>query len=300
MPVVPAGDRHVAEAQSVGAYLERLGVDHPGPPSLERLRALHRAHVQRVPYEVLDIQLGRPTTVEPLDCADRVLRGRGGYCVQLNGAFSTLLRSLGYAVTFHRAGVQANQAGDPVPPTDPAPHLALTVRLDDEDWFVDVGLGDGLMEPLPLRAGTYTQGPFTFSLGPSSTDPAAWRFGRAQRASIAGLDIAAAPAGVADFAEWHPFLVTSPESRLVRTVAVMRRDATGADSLTGCMLRRVDGTARTPRELSTMDGWYAALAHVFGLTLDDLDAAARTRLWGRVRAAHEQWLAGRAQQSRTP
>src|SRR3954469_25844344 len=92
---------------TVAAYLDRLGVPDPGEPSLRALRALHRAHVECVPYEVLDVQLGRPTTVDPKESVRRVLGGRGGYCVQLNGAFSELLAALGYDVTWHRAGVQA-------------------------------------------------------------------------------------------------------------------------------------------------------------------------------------------------
>jgi N-hydroxyarylamine O-acetyltransferase len=286
---VPAGG-----VRLVAAYLRRLGVDHPGEPSLAALRALHRAHVERVPYEVLDIQLGRLTTVDPRDCAARVLRRRGGYCVQLNGAFSTLLAGLGYDVRWHRAGVHANPATPPVSPAAPAPHLALTVRLDGQEWFVDVGLGDGLYEPLPLRTGSYQQGPFTFSLAPSAVEPGGWRFDRATRGSIAGLDIATATAGTADFAEWHPYLATSPESRLVRAVAVMRRDATGADGLMGCLLRRVDAGGRTERELSTMADWYGVLVDLFGLDVSDVEPERRAALWRRVREAHERWLGARA------
>jgi N-hydroxyarylamine O-acetyltransferase len=278
----------------VADYLTRLGVEHPGAPSLAGLFALHRAHVERVPYEVLDIQLQRPTTVDPRDSADAVQRGRGGYCVQLNGAFSQLLAALGYDVTWHRAGVQAGKAGPAVGPGEPAPHLALTVRLDGRTWLVDVGLGDGLHDPLPLRAGTYRQGPFTFRLAPSEVEPGAWRFDHDPRGAIAGMDFSTEPAGYADFAEWHHYLVTSPESRLVRAIAVMRRDADSADSLTGCMLRRIDADGKTVRELSTEQEWYGALAEVFGLRLGEVPAADRTALWTRVRGAHEAWQAARA------
>jgi arylamine N-acetyltransferase len=280
---------------TVAGYLQRLRIDDPGEPSVAALAALHRAHVQRVPYEVLDIQLGRPTTVDPRDSLARVLRRRGGYCVQLNGAFSTLLTALGYQVSWHRAGVHAGAASSPpVSAAAPAPHLALTVELEGETWLVDVGLGDGLYEPLPLRRGTYRQGAFTFHLGPSQVDAGGWRFDHDPRGSIAGIDVTLAPAGHADFAEWHPYLSTSPESRLVRTVAVMRRDPDGADSLVGCMLRRVHGAGKSVREISTPADWYGALADIFDLPLADLDAGERARLWAKVRAAHEAWLAAKA------
>lgn len=284
----------IRRSENVLGYLRRLGIDDPGRPSAANLRALHRAHVERVPYEVMDVQLGRPTTVDPVDSVARVLNGRGGYCVQLNGAFSVLLTALGYDVTWHRAGVQANRASPPVSAGAPAPHLALTVRIDGERWLVDVGLGDGLHEPVPLREAAFRQGPFAFELLPSEVDPGGWRFRNHDRGSIAGMDFTTTPAGHDDFAEWHPFLSTSPESRLVRAVAVIRRDAAGADVLVGCMLRRVDGDCAAPRELATADDWFGALADVFDLPLADLDDEERTALWKRVRNAHEAWLAARA------
>ena len=90
-------------------YLERLGLASlpagdgrrlacAGPPSVEGLRILHHAHVERVPYENLDIQLGRPMSIGPLASAARIAAGRGGYCYQLNGAFGLLLGWIGTRV----------------------------------------------------------------------------------------------------------------------------------------------------------------------------------------------------------
>ncbi len=63
------------------AYLRRLRIEHPDPPSAERLRALHVAHVERIPYEVIDIHLRRPTSIDPHESARRIAHGhRGGYC----------------------------------------------------------------------------------------------------------------------------------------------------------------------------------------------------------------------------
>ena len=67
---------------------------------------LHRAHVERVPYETLWIPLGEAWGVDPADAVRRIAtRQRGGYCFHLNGAFSELLRWLGYDVTRHLGGV---------------------------------------------------------------------------------------------------------------------------------------------------------------------------------------------------
>ena len=47
------------------AFLRRLGFGEVEPPSVAGLHRLHRAFVERVPYEVIDIQLERPTIPNP-------------------------------------------------------------------------------------------------------------------------------------------------------------------------------------------------------------------------------------------
>lgn len=278
------------------AYLRRLGVADPGPPSVAALRTLHAAHVERVAYEVLDIQLGRMTSIDPTESAERIFgRGRGGYCYHLNGAFSLLLRALGYDVVWHRAGVQ-NRSDAAPPGAAVANHLALTVHglvsgdCPSGNWLVDAGLGDALHEPLPLHEGSYVQGPFRYQLRRSEVEPGGWRFEHYPQGSFLGMDFAPQRATVDDFVERHAYLSTSPESGFVRTCSVQRRDAGGVDLLTGCVLRRVDGGPGQPRTLETQAEWFDALGDVFGLSLADLDTAARNTLWARVREAHEAWL----------
>jgi N-hydroxyarylamine O-acetyltransferase len=281
------------------AYLRRLGVDDPGPPSAATLHRLHRAHVERVPYETLEIQLGMPTTVDPLESVDRIVRrGRGGYCFHLNGAFATLLAALGYDVTWHRGGVFGP---DEVPPPGATGnHLALTVRglpapeCPDGEWFVDVGLGDALHEPLPLRRGTYRQGPFRYELRPSVAEPGGWQFLHDPGGSFAGMDFAPGRASPTDFVARHTELSTSAESPFVRWAIAQRRHATGVDILVGCRLTRWGEGGRRRSDVTTATEWYSILAHLFGLTLPDVSDAQRRELWARVRAAHEAVEAAKA------
>jgi N-hydroxyarylamine O-acetyltransferase len=276
----------------VKAFLERLGLEKIESPSVAGLHRLHRAFVERVPYEVIEIQLERPTTLDPFEATDRIVRRRrGGYCYHLNGAFSTLLAALGYRVGLHRAGVQNH--------TEPRAgifrnHLALTVRglpdQPDTTWLVDVGLGDAIYEPLPLRDGAYRQGPFNYSLRPSDIAPGGWRFEHDARGSFRGMDFEPEEASMADFAERHEYLSSSPESGFVRVCTAQRRDAYGVDILRALTLSRLDGASRPPTVLESPEKWYAALADVFGLTLDDVSTADRDRLWRRVVAQHEKHL----------
>ncbi|MGI5269398.1 arylamine N-acetyltransferase family protein [Nonomuraea sp. CA-218870] len=279
---------------NIPSYLRRLGLpefEH-APPSAAALRDLHIAHVERVPYEVLEIWLGRPTSLDPLESAARILGGRGGYCYHLNGAFSALLTKLGYTVTRHVAGAQM-RGGEPGITGN---HLALTVSgLPDEAnpggaWLVDVGLGDGLHEPLPLVAGAYRQGPHTYGLRPSEVAPGGWRLEHDPGGSFLGLDFGPEPAAMSDFAAMHDHQSTSPESGFMRVAVVQRRDARGVDSLRGLVLSRL-GVGADRVTLESARDYYAALADVFALPLDDVSGAEKDRLWGRLHAAHEAWLA---------
>lgn len=255
------------------------------------LFALHRAHVEQVPYENLEIQLGRRTSVDPYESVARVLRGRGGYCYHLNGAFSALLLAIGFEVRWHVGGVQ--RLGEAAPPGLSANHLALTVHglptpdCPDGVWLVDAGLGDALYEPLPLRSGHHRQGPFTYELARSGVVANGWHFTHDRVGSFAGMDFAWRSARAADFTAMHQHLSTSPESGFVRKAVAQRRDATGFDSLRGCVLVRQDGGGRREEEIDTEADWFAALADTFGLRLDDVPAGERSALWRRVRLSHE-------------
>jgi N-hydroxyarylamine O-acetyltransferase len=272
----------------VPGYLRRLGVGET-PPSAAALRALHEAHARRVPYECLEIWLGRRTTVDPAESARRIVRGRGGYCFHLNGAFSLLLRALGYRVTRHVGGVQG--AADQ--PKITANHLVLTVRglpspeAPDGNWLVDLGMGDGIFGPLPLVPGEYRQGPFRYRLRPSEVEPGGWRFDHDPRGSFAGMDFRAGATPMTAFADQHRRLTTDPSSGFVRVATVARRDETGVDLLRGRTLTRVGDTgARTV--LTERRDYFTALADVFGLTLDDVTPAERDALWHRLVAADER------------
>ncbi|MCK2221000.1 arylamine N-acetyltransferase [Actinomadura sp. ATCC 31491] len=282
---------------NTAAYLRRIGLPHllGAPATAEGLRLLHTAHVERVAYEALEIWLERPTTVDPAESAERILRGRGGYCFHLNGAFWALATALGYDVTRHVGGVQP-RGGEP---GVTANHLVLTARgLPSPDnpggeWLVDLGLGDALHEPLPLVAGTYRQGPFTYALRPSEVAPGGWRLEHDPAGSFQGMDFDPAPAEMSAFAEMHRHLTTSPESGFVRVASVARRDGSGVDLMRGLTLSRI-GAGADSVTLDTARDYFAALADVFRLPLDDVGAAEKDKLWRKVHSAHVAWLASQA------
>ncbi|HRB14595.1 MAG TPA: arylamine N-acetyltransferase [Nitrospira sp.] len=144
------------------AYLARIGYQGSVVPSMETLRGLHLAHVLTVPFENLDIHLGRPISLDPSDLFRKiVISRRGGYCFELNGLFALLLEELGFVVT--RLAARVLYGTEDVRPRS---HQVLLVHLDGERWLVDVGFGgQGLREPFLLVAGLeHRQGPDQFRL----------------------------------------------------------------------------------------------------------------------------------------
>jgi N-hydroxyarylamine O-acetyltransferase len=276
----------------VTAYLERLGLDREAP-SVDALARLHRAHVERIPYETLWIPLGEAWTVDPTDSQRRIAtERRGGYCFHLNGSFHRLLTELGYQTVRHVGTVHGPEGPTP---DGYANHLALTVHnlasetdsLNGSDWYVDVGLGDALHEPIPLRVGRHIQGPMHLTM--TDLGSSTWRLGHdPQIGSFTAMTFNTEPTEMASFANRHIELSTSPQSRFVRTVTVQRRDATGADILRGLVLKRV-GEQPASTELSAADEWFGALSDVFNLPLNHLSRDTRSQLWDRVNDAHNRW-----------
>ena len=134
----------------IAAYLDRLQVTQTPSADLRFLRELHRQHVFHVPFENLDIHLGRTISLAPAELFEKIVRKRrGGYCFELNGLFQLLLEALGFRVYSTVAGVLFGT--ETIPPRS---HRLLIVTLDGENWVVDVGFGAfGLIEPIPLTAG---------------------------------------------------------------------------------------------------------------------------------------------------
>ncbi|MBB5193092.1 N-hydroxyarylamine O-acetyltransferase [Silvimonas terrae] len=133
----------------VERYLQYLELKSLPDDPLTRLRALHVANQQRIPFNNVDVLLGRPPQLDPDEVADKVLtRGRGGYCFELNGLFARLLRELGYEVHVHLGKMLA---GGAIVEERPRTHMVLSVQIDGQRWICDVSFGArGLTDAAPL------------------------------------------------------------------------------------------------------------------------------------------------------
>jgi N-hydroxyarylamine O-acetyltransferase len=131
-------------------YLDRVGLAAPGAPDLETLRRLHAAHVTAIPFENLDILLGRGISLDLDRLHDKlIVQKRGGYCFEQNTLFLAVLRQIGFTVLPREARVRA---GSPAA-LRPRTHMVLTVEIDGGVWLADVGFGgEGLLEPVRFDA----------------------------------------------------------------------------------------------------------------------------------------------------
>lgn len=272
-------------------YLRRLGLEVE-PPTVEALFRLHRAHAERVPYETTWIHLGERWGIGIESSVRRIaIDGRGGYCFHLNGSLSWLLSTLGYDVTLHVGGVHGPEPSA----NDLTNHLVLTVgnlptdENPDGEWYVDVGLGDALHEPLPLRDGTYVQDPMTFRLEHTAGGIGDWHFVHDPRGSFPGMNFRAAPTTIDAFQSRHEHLSTSPESGFVRNPIAQRRLDDRVTMLRGLTLSTRDASGTQSRLIDDRQDWFSVLADELLLQLNGVGSTARDRLWARARAAHEAW-----------
>lgn len=280
-------------------YLSRLGLQRE-PPSVDGLYRLHRAHVERVPYETVWIHTGEHYSCSPEESLARIARtSRGGYCFHLNGAFSELLAALGYHVARHVGGVHGPEGPNEEAMTN---HLVLTVHdlpsADNPggDWYVDVGLGDALYDPLPLRAGVYEQPPFRLALAETPNGVGDWHLAHDPAGSFPGMAWRSNQTDLSSFDATNTYLSTSPDSGFVKILSVQRRSAAAVDILRGLLLIR-RGQGAYERTLESADELTATLRDVFGFDLDEFTDGSLTTLWKRAHAAHLAWASGGADDS---
>lgn len=283
---------------TAAAYLKRLGLQAEAP-SAAALARLHRAHVERIPYDTFWIHLRQGWGIEPTETVQRFATTcRGGYCFQLNGAFHALLTHLGYTVTLNVAGVY-RAAG----PSEDALRNHTTIIAEGVPseanpggrWWVDVGLGDALHEPLPLVEGTYSQGPLRFAI--EAVEPGGigdWRLLHDHSGWFTGVILVEDPVGMETFGERHRFMSTSPESTYAKVVTALRRHTDGVTLMRGCVLTSISGGGATEHIVESLSEWLEVLQREFGLSFPDASGEALAALWVSVQRTHEEWLQARA------
>jgi len=137
------------------AYLARIKL--PARPTLDAsgLAAVQRAHRLHIPFENLDIRLGRGIRIDSESVfAKLVTARRGGYCFEQNRLFWDALAEIGFAARPLLARTLLDATGTPG-----LTHMLLLVTIDGQDWIADAGFGGSYAPPMPLVAGAEATAP---------------------------------------------------------------------------------------------------------------------------------------------
>ncbi|MFF6843518.1 arylamine N-acetyltransferase [Streptomyces tanashiensis] len=239
------------------------------------MTALHRAHVAAIPFENLDVALGRQVPLDLKSLQGKLVdRRRGGYCYEQNSLLAAALERIGFQVAGR--GARNRSRGATLPPVT---HAVLAVTIDGEQWLADAGFGwQGVLEPVPLRAGARVeQSGWTFGIGVEdegihvlrSLRPEGWTdlYAFSPQTLYPG-----------DFTVMNHYSSSHPQSRFLGQVVAQRPGADVRRALVRETLSsvRADGSAEE-RIVDTAE-LAATLEAEFGIELDSEERAGLERL----------------------
>ncbi len=261
---------------NLSAYFNRI--DYYGVPKadVETLRALSRAHVDAIPFDPLDVQLGAPVTRAPEAAFDKIVsRKRGGWCYEMNGLFAWALEEIGFDVRRLAGGVGREFMGDEAIGN----HLMLIVNLDGP-WLVDVGFGDGLTTPVRLKEGEFDNSAMRCAL--IDLGDGWWRYRNDPRGAAPSYDFNPEVTDEALLETRCQQLQTDPQSPFVQNAVVQRWNGDEHLSLRGRVFQRLTADDKEQELVETADDYVRLLKERFGLDLPQTAS-----LWPNICARHE-------------
>ena len=254
----------------VRAYLARIGLNEAPRATLEGLTRLQRTHMLSVPFENLDIILGRGIDLGSGHLFAKIVGARrGGYCYELNGLYGLLLDALG----FERRPVSARVWYRDPPDTPGLTHTLKVVTLPEGEFLSDVGFG-GLTARVPVPLGddvclSDSDGEIALTRDPAfgyrlrRETPDGW---------IEQFTTDAVRAYPSDMALGSHFMSTHPSSHFRAAPLAGLFTPEGRDGIVGRTLSVRRGWQTETTEITDLDAYEATLRDRFGLDVGE-DAA---------------------------
>jgi N-hydroxyarylamine O-acetyltransferase len=235
-----------------------------------------RAHRQAIPFENLDVRLGRPPAIDSNGVfAKLVAQKRGGYCFEHNRLLADMLAELGLATRPLLARVRLGQPVDAHPPRT---HTLLLAELAGASWIADAGFGGSHVPALPLadraEAATADGARHRLRRGPGSL-AGEWLLERAaphaEWQPQYSFDLAeVAPADLEQANHWT---ATAPGTRFTSLHIVTRALPDGFASLVDRTLTVWRGSHSEQRAIDDRQAYGKVLADMFGLALTPAELA---------------------------
>jgi N-hydroxyarylamine O-acetyltransferase len=253
---------------NLGAYLARIGYHGRCPPTQETLAAIHRAHAMSIPFENLDIQLGRQILLDIGALEHKLVdRSRGGYCFEHNTLAMHALRAIGLDPIACEARVMLGATR-----VSPRTHMVLLVTLDGERWLWDTGFGgDTPLEPLPFDGSESHQGAASYLIRRQGSVHVVQMNVAGEWQDLYGF--VPEPREPVDFEVGNWYTSTHPDSHFVTTLTAQQRTADGSRVLRNLTYAVTTGENTETREIARRD-LIALLKDEFAL---DLPADSRFR-----------------------
>jgi N-hydroxyarylamine O-acetyltransferase len=146
--------------KKIEKFLKRINYQGRANVDLESLTKLQTSFLKTVPFENLDIMLGKTLDYSQESVFDKIVtKNRGGLCYECNGLFHDMLNQIGFDVSFIICAMFPDKAQK-----IDFSHMALVVTLNNIEYLVDVGNGKSFGEPLTIQTISKSQ-----SEGVSST-----------------------------------------------------------------------------------------------------------------------------------
>ncbi|MBK4716232.1 MULTISPECIES: arylamine N-acetyltransferase family protein [Tenebrionibacter/Tenebrionicola group] len=252
---------------SLSDYLTRIGWPHAVPqPGVSTLRELHLRHACAIPFENLDVLLGRTVHIDQTALFAKLVHARrGGWCYEQNGLFQQALEALGFEVESLAARVV--MAGPATMP--PRTHRMLCVTFAAERWLADVGFGGAsLSTPIRLCAGQEQR--TAHGLYRLDNTPEGWLLLAHQHNAWQRLYLFdESRAYFSDYLMANHFVSTWPDSHFLRHLMVSRWLTDGGQlRLLNCRLTRRAPDGSEAEQTLTPEQVFRSLKQDFGLCLD--------------------------------
>lgn len=262
------------------AYLARIGVKAAPDADAAGLEAIQRHHRLTIPFENLDVRLGRGISLDPDHVFDKIVhRRRGGYCFEQNQLFLRALIAMGFEARPLLARVWLMAQDVP-----PRTHTLNLVQIGGEPWIADAGFGGSYSPPMKLFDGSTATAPDGAEFRLLRSDDHGWLLER--RGDPASTD-GRTPDG--DWQAQYSFTLeqvapidlelsnhwtsTRPDTRFTTLSVVSLCLPSGFAALTDRRYTRRNGDQHVEAEIESAKAYRLRLNFVFGINLDEVEVA---------------------------
>lgn len=244
-------------------YLKRIDFEPKEiRADLENLKYLQKNHLLHIPFENLDIHWKRTISLDTEKFYQKIIaEKRGGFCYELNGLFNEFLRTLCFQTKIISARV-AQRDGNFGAEYD---HLAILVKIDDEEFLVDIGFGDFAAEPLKFILDVEQideNGTFLIRKFDDEYFEVVKKDGASWKSEYIFKDLAR---DLSEFSEMCNFHQTSPESHFTRGKLCSIMIENGRKTLTDKMFIETKNGERVETQVNSEAEFYEILEREFGI-----------------------------------